>query len=140
MQAVGSAVLRISIRLREMVNGAAGVVRPFRVRRRNRTLITEIEEYFRLGRELGHFHPDQRQLIRAVPFLDIKLEFGCVVCGDNPQVAAIIVRGKKVEVSRVQPDQHRCIRYLASRIFQRNFFSTGPVIIPPRMTRQGKRA
>ena len=44
VQAVGPVVLRISIPLREMVNGTAGIIRPIEIRRRHRVLITKIEE------------------------------------------------------------------------------------------------
>lgn len=95
MQTVESAISRIPFRLGKMVYGAAGIVRSFGVYRGCRILITEIEKKCCLRGKPGYLHPDQRQLIRAIPFFDMKFQFSLVISGNQAQIATVIIRREK---------------------------------------------
>src|SRR5690242_5716574 len=113
VQAIWSAVLGVSFRLRKVIHGAARVVGTLGICRGCRTFIPEIEKHFGLGREFWNLDPDERQLICAIPLLDMELELGLVIRRYKAQIAAVVVCRKKIEIPGMQTDQHRYISNLA---------------------------
>src|SRR5690606_7935329 len=81
VQTVGATVPGTALRLRKMVDGTTGIVGAFRVAGGCCYFVTEIEIYLGLRRKFGYFYPDERQLIDAVPFFEMKLQFSLVISG-----------------------------------------------------------
>ena len=96
------------------------------------------------GLEVGAAHPDERLVEQRVVALDVERQQGLVVFGDEPDVGAVFLRQRELEVARMQADEHRHRAghvgqgHAGGRSVERDLFAHRPVAVPPRMGRAGE--
>lgn len=89
------------------------------------------------GFDVGHFDPDEAFVHEGVPFLDSELKGCFVILGHKADVGAILLGGREVEVSLVEPQEDGCgadgIGDFEARLggIDCNGSPGGPFLVPP---------